>query len=293
MQLVPGNGAATSEPPAVAFRDVAAGYGGRTVIGQGDGGIDWRVERGAFVGVAGPSGAGKTTLVRLLTGQAERHRGRVEVHGHDVARGGTRRIGYVPQLGTIDWDFPLTVEQTVLLGGTADSRPTPWFSRRERRHARALLDRLGIGDLARRHIRELSGGQQQRMFLARAMVRDSDVLLLDEPTSGVDLRTRLDILELLGDLNAEGLTVVLTTHDLNWVAAHLPRVAFLNGRIVAEGAPADVVTPGILEEAYGSRMRVVHADGRVVVTDEYGALDGTSEAPHPPALRDAAASVTP
>ena len=250
---------------AIAFEGVAAGYGGTTVLR----GIDWAVEPGAMVGVVGPSGSGKTTLLRLLTGQAERHHGIVQVFGLDVGRRGAQRVGYVPQLEGIDWDFPLTVEHAVLLGRTADSRPVPWFSRRERGEARQLLERLGIAHLARRHIRELSGGQQQRMFLARAMLRRCDVLLLDEPTNGVDLATRRDVLTLLGELNADGMTVVLTTHDLNWVAALLPRVALLNGTIVADGAPVDVLTPDALEATYGARMRVVNDDGHLVVTDEF------------------------
>ncbi|MFO8074754.1 MAG: metal ABC transporter ATP-binding protein [Egibacteraceae bacterium] len=252
------------QPPALAFTDVAAGYDGTTVLH----GLDWQVAHGAFVGIAGPSGAGKTTLVRLLTGQAERHAGRVEIAGEALGPRTRQRLGYVPQLGGVDWDFPLRVEQAVLLGRTADSARLPWFSRGERREARDLLERLGIGALARRHIRELSGGQQQRMFLARAMIRRCDILLLDEPTSGVDLATRRDILALLAELNAEGLTVVLTTHDLNWVAAQLPHVALLNGTIVREGAPGAVLTPDALLATYGAHMRVLREDGQVVVTDE-------------------------
>ena len=251
-------------PPAVSLDGVAAGYNGATVLR----GITWQVEPGAMVGVVGPSGSGKTTMLRLLTGQAERHHGHVQVLGEDVGRRGSRRVGYVPQLDAVDWDFPLTVEQAVLLGRTADSRAVPWFSRRERGEARELLARLGIDHLGRRHIRELSGGQQQRMFLARAMLRRCEVLLLDEPTSGVDLATRRDVLALLAELNAEGLTVVLTTHDLNWVAALLPRVSFLNGTITADGAPADVLTPDVLEATYGARMRVLNEGGHLVVTDD-------------------------
>lgn len=249
---------------AITLRDVAVGYDGSSVLE----GLSWQVPEGAFVGVAGPSGAGKTTLIRLLTGQAEQHHGSVEVGGRPLDARTRRRIGYVPQLGAVDWDFPLRVEQAVLLGATADSRRLPWFSRRERAHAAGLLERLGIGGLARRHIRELSGGQQQRMFLARAMIRSSDILLLDEPTSGVDLATRRDILALLADLNADGLTVVLTTHDLNWVAAHLPHLALLNGTIVREGTPRQVLTPDALLATYGARMRVVADADRVIVVDD-------------------------
>lgn len=250
---------------AVSFRGVAAGYGGVSVVSD----IDLQVEVGEFVGLVGPSGSGKTTLLRLLTGRVERHSGEVEVLGKKVRPGrATAGVGYVPQLEAVDWDFPLTVEQVVLLGETAGSAPLPWFSRAEKRRAAELLERLGLGDLGRRRIRELSGGQRQRMFLARALLRRCELLLLDEPTSGVDLATRADILRLLGELHHLGLTVILTTHDLNFVAAHLPRVVCLHGEVTADGRPIEVLTPEALERTYGAPMRVLHDQGRVVVVDD-------------------------
>jgi hypothetical protein len=155
-----------------------------------------------------------------------------------------------------------------LLGLTAGSRLVPWFSRAERRRAQRLLDRLGLGGLEGRHIGELSGGQQQRMFLARAMVADADLILLDEPTSGVDLKTRHDILHLLGELNADGLTILLTTHDLNWVAAHLPRVLCLHGELVADGHPMEVFTPDVLRRTYGADVRVIREGDLLFVADQ-------------------------
>lgn len=250
--------------PAVQLRGVSAGYGGVTVLTE----LDLVVDRGELVGIVGPSGSGKTTLLRLLTGSAHHHRGEVSMLGRSLGRGGTPvRVGYVPQLEGIDWDFPVTVEQVVLLGDAASSSPLPWFSRAEKRAARELLDRLGLGGLHRRPIRDLSGGQQQRMFLARALLRRCELLLLDEPTSGVDLATRRDVLAALVDLNADGLTIVLTTHDLNFVASRLPRIVCLNGRIIADGHPLDVVTPASLERTYGAPMKVLHDGGRPVVVD--------------------------
>ncbi len=263
--------------PGVAFDAVSAGYGGSTVLHE----VSWAVERGSLVGIVGQSGAGKTTMVRLLTGQATQHAGVVTVLGDRVGPRGSPHVGYVPQLGTVDQDFPLTVREVVLLGATAGSRRVPWFSRAERRGADALLERLQIADLGGRHIHELSGGQLQRMFLARAMIRRCEVLLLDEPTSGVDLATRHDVLHLVGELWQSGMTILVTTHDLNWVAAQLPRIALLHGTILADGTPHEVLTPDLLERAYGARMRVVHDGEQVVVTDEHPVL-----APHRAAHRD-------
>jgi zinc/manganese transport system ATP-binding protein len=176
-------------------------------------------------------------------------------------------VGWVPQLETVDWTFPATVREVVLMGAWAER---PWRARAtadERGRVEAILERLGIGGLASRHIRELSGGQQQRVFLARALISDPALLLLDEPTSGVDLKTRDDILHLLADLNADGITIVLTTHELNTVAAHLPWVVCVNGAIVAEGDPDEIFTPAILGRTYGADLRVVRQDGLVLVAD--------------------------
>jgi ABC-type Mn2+/Zn2+ transport system ATPase subunit len=258
--------------PAVELHDVGVGYGRTTVLR----GLSFELERGELAGVVGPSGAGKSTLLRLLTGQADRHRGEVRVLGELVRDGrAPRGVGYVPQLEHIDWDFPLTVEQVVLLGDSARSGRVPWFSRAEKRRARDLLDRLGLAGLHHRPIRALSGGQQQRMFLARALHRRCELLLLDEPTSGVDLATRRDVLAVLRELHADGLTILLTTHDLNFVAAHLPRVVCLNGLVTADGEPSRVLTSETLEVTYGAPMRVIEDRGRVVVVDQEPIFDVT------------------
>lgn len=257
--------------PAVRLDGVTAGYAGAPVLRD----LSVEVAPGELVGAVGPSGSGKTTLLRLLTGHAEVYAGSVAVFGQRVRRGRPlRRVGYVPQLESVDWDFPVTVEQVVLLGLAADSARLPWFSRAERRRAAATLERLGLDGLGRRHIRDLSGGQQQRMFLARAMARRAELILLDEPTNGVDLATRHDVLHLLGELNAEGVTILLTTHDLNWVAAHLPRVLCLNRRIVGDGHPVEVFTPEVLRETYGAEVRVIHQGDLVFVADATHVLGG-------------------
>ena len=249
--------------PAVEMSGVDAGYGGRVVLRD----LTMTVDRGDLVGIVGPSGSGKSTLLRLLTGAVQVYRGSVAVMGRPVERSAPRRIGYVPQLAGGDRHFPLTVEQVVLHGLTATSSASPWFSRAERHKARQLIERLGMGEHASRRIGELSGGQQQRALLARAMVREPALLLLDEPTSGVDLANRAEVLRLLDDLNRDGLTIVLTTHDLNWVAAQLPRVACLHGNIKADGPPGDVLTPEVLAATFGADLRIVRDGDAVLLTD--------------------------
>jgi len=217
----------------------------------------------------GPSGSGKTTVLRAILGMAELYHGAVQF---PTAGPGRRpRIGYVPQLETIDWSFPVTVEQVVLMGLAAESGPFPWARKSDRHAMHELLERLGIDQCAKRHIRDLSGGQQQRVFLARALIRRPELLLLDEPTSGADIKTRHEVLHLLSELNRDGIAVLLTTHDLNSVAAHLPWVICLNKRIVAQGTPDAVFTPEILGRTYGAEMIVVRQGDLILVSDRLSA----------------------
>jgi zinc/manganese transport system ATP-binding protein/zinc transport system ATP-binding protein len=182
-------------------------------------------------------------------------------------------VGYVPQLETIDWNFPVTVEEAVMMGRAMQSGPWPWPRAEDRREMMGLLERLGIAGYRRQHIRNLSGGQQQRVFLARALIRNPRILLLDEPTSGVDIKTRDDILHLLVDLHRDGVTVILSTHELNAVAAHLPRVICINGRVIADGRPADIFTTDVLRRTYGGDMVVVKQGGMTLVADSPHFLD--------------------
>ncbi|MDP8936195.1 MAG: metal ABC transporter ATP-binding protein [Actinomycetota bacterium] len=242
--------------PLVRLTDVTCAYGGRPVLA----GVDLTLAPGTFCGVVGPSGSGKTTLLRAVLGTVRPEVGTVW-REPDVA------VGYVPQVETVDWNFPVTVAETVLMARTRGRR-LPWASPAEKREVAAVLDRLGIADLGHRHIRHLSGGQQQRVFIARALLGRPTVLLLDEPTSGVDVRTRHDILHLLADLNAGGLAILLTTHDLNGIAAHLPHLVCLNTRVTGEGTPAEVLTPAVLERTYGAPMEVLEHCGLPVVVDQ-------------------------
>jgi zinc/manganese transport system ATP-binding protein/zinc transport system ATP-binding protein len=259
--------------PAVEVHEATLSYGGVPAVQC----ASFQVERGAFAGIVGPSGAGKTTLLRALLGGVPSVRGRVRVLGNDVRWGRPPAgIGYVPQLQTVDWNFPITVTEAVLLGRAMRTGPWPWSRRTDQMEVARLLDRLGIGGLGNRHIRELSGGQQQRVFLARALIAHPDVLLLDEPTSGIDIKTRDEVLHLLAEINGGGVTVILTTHELNAVAAHLPDVICVNRGVIAQGDPDTVFTPAVLSRTYGADLQVVRQDGLLLVADA---------APH--ALRDA------
>lgn len=245
----------TSTGSLVELDDVCFGYSASDEVLSH---VTLQIKAGDFVGVVGPSGSGKSTLLRAMSGLVKPSSG-------TVRRAPNLALGFVPQVEYVNWDFPVTVGQCVLMARHRGRRP--WPTKAERSMLFDVLERLGIAQLEKRHIRALSGGQQQRMFIARALMAEANMLLLDEPTSGLDVRTRHDVLHLLDELRQDGLGVVLTTHDLNGIAAHLPTLVCLNGRVVAAGPTTDVLTSQVLEETYRSPMEVLYHAGLPVVVD--------------------------
>jgi ABC-type Mn2+/Zn2+ transport system ATPase subunit len=249
---------ATSSAELVRITSATFGYDTSPVLEN----VTLAVNAADFIGVVGPSGSGKTSLLRLLLGTVRPEQG-------TVLRAPGVSVAYVPQLETVNWNFPITVFECVLMSRTG--RRWPWPTRDERTDVARVLDRLGIATLSQRHIRELSGGQQQRMFIARALLRRPRLLLLDEPTSGVDVASRHDLLHLLGELNATGVAIMLTTHELNGVAAHLPQLVALHHRVIATGTPHEVITAAVLERTFGAPMEVLEHMGAPVVLDRFDA----------------------
>ena len=238
----------------VRFEHVGCSYGSAVVIED----VTFNVTEGEFVGVVGPSGGGKTTVLRALLGTIDPSYGL-------VARRTDARVGYVPQVEAVDWSFPVTVGDVVRM-----TMPRPRFGRlasRDVRRVAHVLERLGIAEFASRQINSLSGGQQQRVFLARALVHEPELLVLDEPAGGVDVATRHEILHLLADLHHDGMSIVLTTHDINGLAAHLPRLMCFNRTVIADGPPAEVLHPYVLERTYGAPMSVLQHGGMPVVLE--------------------------
>ena len=267
--------------PIVEINNVTCGYEKQRVLSD----VSLDIMPGDFVGLLGPSGSGKTTLLRTVLGAVDLYEGEVLVNGVATSKK-QPRVGYVPQLETIDWNFPVTVQEAVMMGRMTENPLFPWYRKKEKDLAATMMDRLGIYHLANRHIRELSGGQQQRVFLARALVSNPQLLLLDEPTSGVDIKTRDDVMHLLHDLNHDGVTIIITTHEINAVAVHLPWIVCLAGRILAEGPPSEVITTEVLRLTYGAEMPVIHYDGMTIVAESphsYGRnADSNGDAPLPP-----------
>lgn len=247
--------------PLLELRKVSFGYGATPVLEN----INLHIHRGQFAALVGPSGAGKTTLLKLILGTLQPIYGEIYTHGELLRDRHAPRVGYVPQLETVDWNFPVTVEQAVWMSQIGNKSIWPWMSSEERKQVRAMLERLGIAGLARRHIPDLSGGQQQRVFLARALISKPDLLILDEPTVGLDIQTAEMILVLLAELNRQGVTLLMTTHDLNAAAAHLPWVICLNRKVIAQGAPEDVFTEEFLSKTYRGEMMVFRHNGMMFI----------------------------
>jgi zinc/manganese transport system ATP-binding protein len=225
--------------PLLVLQQVSAGYPEQPIFEE----LDLAIVSGQFAAVVGPTGGGKTTLLKTVLGVLPCLSGTIH-----WAR--PSAVGYVPQRESIDWSFPVTAQQVVLMGRHRQTSRWPWPTREDRRLAAALLERLGLAAYTSRHISQLSGGQQQRVFLARALIGKPDLLLLDEPTTGVDLKSQFELLQLLWELNQEGITILLTTHDLSSVASQVPWVICFNRGLVAQGRPEEVFTSSLLRRTY-------------------------------------------
>src|SRR5262245_43574454 len=206
--------------------------------------------------VVGPNGAGKTTLIKSILGLIRPVSGQVLVDGKPYSPQ-TQAVAYVPQRGTVDWDFPTTALDVVTMGTYGR---LGWFRRpgaTERQAAFEALTRVGMADFARRQISQLSGGQQQRVFLARALVQDAPVYLMDEPFQGVDAVTEKAIVDILRELRTRGRTVLVVHHDLGTVPEYFDWVTLLNVRVIASGPVRDTFTPENLKVTYGERYAAI------------------------------------
>ncbi len=218
-------------------------------------GIDLALHPGEIVALVGPNGAGKSTLMRVLAGILEPSHGYVSIDGKE-AHGPNPCIIYVPQRSAVDWSFPIDVTGVVLLARrNARSRLLP-YSPADRQAALEALQSVDMDRHATVQISRLSGGQQQRVFLARALVQDGDVYLLDEPFTGVDIPTQEIVVDVLHDLAAHGKTIVYATHDLYQAFHSSDRVVLLNHQIIADGPPRDVATEERLRATFGGRSSI-------------------------------------
>jgi ABC-type Mn2+/Zn2+ transport system ATPase subunit len=235
----------------VATRDLAAGYNGRPAVER----VTMDVCAGERVAVLGPNGGGKTTLFRALLGELPAMRGSIDL---------AERAAAVPQTDRSRLDYPVSALDVALMGSLAR---LPWWrrpGRAERERALAALERVGLADRAHATFGELSGGQRQRVLIARALVQDARLLLLDEPYSGLDSASAEQLTALLAELAAAGDGIVVSTHDLEQAMGY-DRVLCLNREQVAFGTPTEVLDQATLERTYGAAIVTLPDDSQAVL----------------------------
>lgn len=234
----------------IEMRDVAVRYGAATVIE----GVSFRVERGGFAGLVGANGSGKTSLLKLIARMLIPAAGTVLVDGRDVAAYGrrelARKVAGVWQRSALSFGF--TVRQLVLLGRTPHLAPMHWETHADLEIAEAAMDETQIAHLAERPATQLSAGELQRVFIATALAQQSPILLLDEPTSFLDLRQSARLSSLLDRLRARGVTILCASHDLPFLRRHASSAVLLaNGRVERAGETSAVLSRGVLQNAFG------------------------------------------
>jgi manganese/iron transport system ATP-binding protein len=238
--------------------------------------VSFLLHRGDSVAVVGPNGAGKSTLFRAIAGTIPSQAGRITVYGSEPDS--HTCIAYVPQASIVDWSFPVTVFDVVMMGRTRRIGMFKRPARADRSHVYQCLELVNMEDYAQRQIGELSGGQKQRVFIARALAQEAEIVLMDEPLTGLDVKSQNDIFTLMRGLTERGVTLLVSTHDLDVAAERFGRIMLLNRTIVAFGTKAEVMRPELLLPTFGGHARL-QADGEkggVLVFDSCcdGAEDG-------------------
>ena len=243
--------------PVIEVRQLSFSYGALPVLE----GVSLQVEAGEFLGIVGPNAGGKSTLLKLILGLLVPQLGRVVVLGKRPYEA-VRQLGYVPQYPSFPRDFPVSVEQAVLLGRLGHRSRSGWlsalmpgvYSKADRQAAHGALEEVEAADLADRQIGSLSGGQLQRVLLARALVSEPTILILDEPTANIDLRLESDIFDLLKRLNAR-MTILVVSHDVGYISSYVTRVACVNRTLVCHRT--DAIDGEVIQELYGEPVRMV------------------------------------
>jgi manganese/iron transport system ATP-binding protein len=250
-----------TDQPILDVSHLTVRYNGRAALEN----ITFHLHEGERVAVVGPNGAGKSTLFKVVAGVLQPNSGEVRIFGSRPR--GHVCIGYIPQRSQVDWNFPVTVADVVMMGRSAKLGPLNFPHKKDWEHVHHALETVDLTSLAARQIGQLSGGQQQRMFIARALAQEAELMLMDEPLTGLDTPSQEGILDLLDRLKEEKVTVMVATHDLDQAAAHFDRIMLLNHHIVAFGEPRFVMQTDHLLKAYGGRLRST-ANGNIVTVDD-------------------------
>lgn len=235
----------------IEIKDLSVYYKNNTAIEK----VNLDVYRGEFLGIIGPNGGGKTTLIKAMLGLVEKSSGSVKVLGKNTGKAHSA-IGYVPQFSIVDRSFPISVTEAVLSARLKSGlHPFRYFKEKDRKFALQYLSRVNMTELKDRQVSELSGGEFQRLLIARALATDPEILVLDEPTASVDPASRNTIYSLLDELNNEGMTIIMVTHDLLAISSSVGRMACLNRRLAYHGEPK--LTEEVCNEMYGCPIDLI------------------------------------
>lgn len=246
--------------PILDVQHVTVRYNGRMALED----ITFHLHTGERIAVVGPNGAGKSTLFKVVSGVLQPSAGEVNISGSRPR--GHICIAYIPQRSQVDWNFPVSVADVVMMGRSAKLGPLNWPRKKDWDFVHHALETVELSDLASRQIGELSGGQQQRMFIARALAQEAELILMDEPLTGLDTPSQEGLLSLLDRLQSENVTVMVATHDLDQAARHFDRILLLNHRIIELGDPQEVLRTDNLLQAYGGRLKIA-SEGTMLVDE--------------------------
>lgn len=246
--------------PILDVQHITVRYNGQAALDD----ITFHLHEGERVAVVGPNGAGKSTLFKVVAGVLQPNAGEVNIFGSRPR--GHICIAYIPQRSQVDWNFPVSVADVVMMGRSAKLGPLTWPHKRDWEYVQRALETVALSDLAARQIGQLSGGQQQRMFIARALAQEAELMLMDEPLTGLDTPSQEDLLNLLDTLRNQNVTVMVATHDLDQAARHFNRIMLLNHRMIAFDTPQNVLRTDNLLQAYGGRLKV-DSQGTMLVDD--------------------------
>jgi manganese/iron transport system ATP-binding protein len=251
-----------STAPTILATDVSLRYEDGYILQD----LSFELPAGEHLAVVGPNGAGKTTLFKIVAGLLKPSTGEIKIYGEKP--GGHVCIAYVPQRSQVDWQFPVTVTEVVMMGRIRKLGLFHWPKKRDWEFVNAALERVDLEEQRNRRISALSGGQQHRVFLAQALAQEAELILLDEPLTGLDFPSQEAIFEVLDDFKRTGLPVVIATHDLDLAAQRFDKVMLLNRKMIAFGSPEEALNTPALLEAYGAHLHIVRSeDGVTVLTD--------------------------
>ncbi|HFB52505.1 MAG TPA: metal ABC transporter ATP-binding protein [Anaerolineae bacterium] len=238
--------------------------------------VSLTLHTGERVAVVGPNGAGKSTLFNAISGVLKPQRGEIKIYGSQPE--GHICIAYVPQRNQVDWTFPVTVSDVVMMGRVSKIGLFRHPTRADWELVHRALELVDMASLEKRQIGELSGGQQQRVFIARALAQEAELMLMDEPFTGLDMQSQQSILDILDTLRRRNVTVLVSLHDLNLAAEHFDRILLLNQRVIGFGAPDEALSPERLNEAYKGHLRLIDTPTGIMALQDTCCSHG--EEPH-------------